>query len=70
MIGADAIGFHAVGESISASGAPRIYEPVSRVIPGGFSSGRTPAVAELGADIIWDNDDLIVWDNDDSIDWT
>ena len=69
MIGGDAIGFHAVGEGISASAAPLVYEPVSRIIAGGFSVGRPAVVAVLGLDLLWDNDDFIVWDNDDNIGW-
>lgn len=70
MIGQDAIGFHAVGESLSASAAALVYEPVSRIIAGGFSNGRPVQVARLGALILWDNDDYIVWDNGNRINWT
>ena len=69
MIGADAIGFHAVGEGISASAAALVYEPVSRIIAGGFSVGRPAVVAVLGLDLLWDDGDFIVWDNDDNIGW-
>ena len=69
MIGGDAIGFHAVGESLSASAAPLVYEPVSRLMAGGFSVGRPATVAFLGAGLVWDNDDYIVYDNGDQIAW-
>ena len=46
-----------------------VYKPVSRIIAGGFSSGRPAEVAVLGVDLIWDNGDYIVWDNDDNIAW-
>jgi hypothetical protein len=66
MIGGDAIAFLAIGELDEGE---IFYLPVSRVIAGGFSSGRSPAVAELGAVIIWDSEDLIIWDSGDSIVW-
>jgi hypothetical protein len=69
MIGQDAIGFHAVGEGITTSAAPLVYEPVSRVMAGGFSNGRPVQVAVLGAYIVWDNGDYIVWDNGDYVAW-
>ena len=67
MIGGDAIGFHAVGEGISASAAPLVYEPVSRLMAGGFSVGRPAVVAVLGLDLINDEGDFIVNDNDEII---
>ena len=69
MIGGDAIGFHAVGESLSGTSAPLVYEPVSRVLAGGFSTGRPAVVAVLGLDMLWDDDQEIIWDNDDNIGW-
>lgn len=69
MIGFDAIGFHAVGESISVSSTPLVYEPVSRIIAGGFSNGRPVEVAVLGVDLIWDDGDFIIWDDGDNIAW-
>lgn len=67
MIGADAIGFHAVGESLSASAAPLVYEPVSRIIAGGFSNGRPVQVAVLGWNLLWDDDSEMIWDSEDNI---
>ena len=46
-----------------------VYPPVSRVLAGGFSTGRPAVVAVLGLDLLWDNGDFIVWDNDDNIGW-
>ncbi len=67
MIGGDAIGFHAVGEMITTSSTPLVYEPVSRLMAGGFSTGRPAVVAVLGFDLLWDDEQEIIWDNDDNI---
>jgi hypothetical protein len=69
MIGQDAIGFHAVGEGITTSAAPLVYEPVSRVMAGGFSNGRPVQVAVLGVDLIWDDEDSIIWDDEQDMGW-
>lgn len=70
MIGADGIGFHAIGEMITSSSTPLTFEPVSRIVAGGFSSGRPAQVVRLGALLLWDNDDYIIWDNGDRINWS
>lgn len=67
MIGQDAIGFHAVGEGISGSGAPVTYEAVSRVVVTGGSTPRVAEAATLGWDLLWDTEDEIAWDNDTNI---
>lgn len=69
MIGQDAIGFHAVGEGISASAAPLVYEPISRIIAGGFSNGRPVQVAVLGVDLLWDDEQEMIWDDGQNIGW-
>ena len=46
-----------------------VYLPISRILAGGFSTGRPAVVAALGLDLLWDNGDFIVWDNDDNIGW-
>jgi hypothetical protein len=70
MIGFDGIGFHAIGEMITSLSAPLTYEPVSRIVAGGWSNGRPVAVAVLGAELLWDNGDYIVYDNGDHINWS
>lgn len=69
-IGFDGIGFHAIGEMITASAAPLVYEPVSRIMAGGFSNMRPAELVVLGVDLLWDNeDDYITWDDGDIIGW-
>ena len=69
MIGFDGIGFHAIGEMITNLSAPLTFDPVSRIVAGGWSNNRPAEVAELGLDLIWDNGDYIVCDNGDRINW-
>jgi len=69
MIGSEAIGEVAIGEMSDGESTPLVYEPVSRIIAGGFSNGRPAQVAVLGALLIWDNGDYIAWDNGDFISW-
>ncbi len=68
-IGFDGIGFHAIGEMITGLSAPLVYEPVSRIIAGGWSNSRPVEVAVLGVDLIDDEDpyNFIVNDNDEII---
>lgn len=68
-IGFDAIGLHAIGEMITSSSTPLVYEPVSRIIAGGFSSGRPAQVATLTIIdyILWDDGDFMFWDDDTPI---
>ena len=70
MIGFDGIGFHAVGEMITNLSAPLTYEPVSRIVAGGWSNNRPAEVAVLGAELLWNNDDFIVYDSGDHINWS
>lgn len=69
MIGAEAIGVVGIGEGTDEETMLLIYEPVSRIIAGGFSNGRPVQVATLGALLVWDNGDYITWDNGDFISW-
>jgi hypothetical protein len=70
MIGFDGIGFHAIGEMITNLSAPLVYEPVSRIVAGGWGNGRPVEVVVLGAELLWDNDDFIVYDSGDHINWS
>ena len=70
MIGFDGIGFHAIGEMITNLSAPLTFDPVSRIVAGGWSNGRPAEVAVLGAELLWDNDDFIVYDSGDHINWS
>lgn len=69
MIGQDAIGFHAFGEGIMNLSTPLVYEPVSRIMAGGFSNGRPAQVADLRIAILWDDGDAIFWDDGTAITW-
>ena len=64
-------GFGAIGELVfgEMDGGDLTYNPVSRVVAGGFINGRQPEVAVLGVDLIWDDESLIVWDDDSEIGW-
>ena len=68
-IGLDAIGFHAIGEMITNLSAPLTFEPVSRIVAGGWSNNRPAEVAVLGVDLIWDDEQLMIWDDDTEIGW-
>ena len=68
-VGFDGIGFHAIGEMITASSTPLVYEPVSRILAGGFSNGRPVQVVYLGVEIMYDSEDVITYDSGDSIAW-
>jgi hypothetical protein len=52
-----------------AFSTPLVYEPVSRIMAGGFSTGRPAQVAVLGVDLEWDDESEMVWDNDDDMGW-
>ena len=69
MMGFGHIGQFALGFIHAGSVTPLVYEPVSRVLAGGFSTGRPAVVAVLGLDMLWDDDQEIIWDNDDNIGW-
>ena len=62
MIGFDGIGFHAIGEMITNLSAPLTFDPVSRIVAGGWSNNRPAEVAVLGVDLIWDDDTEIGWE--------
>lgn len=62
----DAIGLHAIGELITSSPA-LVYAPVSRLMAGGFSTGRPAVVAVLGLDLLNDAGDYITNDDDEII---
>jgi len=63
-------GFGAIGELVFGELEDvTTYQPVSRIIAGGFSSGRPASVAVLGVDLIWDSEDDMIWDNGDNIGW-
>ena len=69
MIGFDGIGFHAIGEMITNLSAPLTFEPVSRIVAGGWSNNRPAEVAVFGVDLIWDDEQLMIWDDDTEIGW-
>ena len=69
MLGFGHIGEFAIGFILSGLSAPLTYEPVSRIIAGGWSNSRPVEVAVLGVDLIWDTEDLMVWDDDTEIAW-
>lgn len=70
-IGHDAIGILIVGGGVAElnSWSPLVYEPVSRIIAGGFSNGRPVEVAITGPELNWDNDTEMGWDTLDTIGW-
>ncbi len=70
MFGFGHIGEFAIGQVVTSLSAALVYEPVSRIVAGGFSSGRPAQVVRLGALLLWDNDDNIIWDNGDRINWS
>ncbi len=71
MIGFDAIGFAPItGPASNSSSTPLTFQPVSRIVAGGWSNSRPAAVAVLGAELLWDNGDNIFWDNGDYIIWS
>ncbi len=68
MLGFGHIGEFAIGYIVSII-PPLTYEPISRIIAGGFSSGRPTEVAVLGLDLIWDDEQIMTWDDDTEIGW-
>jgi hypothetical protein len=64
-IGGDAIAANALGGDDDTV----VYSPVSRVIAGGFSSGRPTELAVLGIDLIWDDESIMTWDDGSEIGW-
>ena len=66
-IGFDGIGFHAIGEMITGLPAPLTLSPVSRLASGAYSPGVK--LAELGADLEWDDGSIMVWDDETGIGW-
>ena len=69
MFGFGHIGEFAIGQVLSSPGSPLIFEPISRIIAGGFSNGRPVEVAVLGVDLIWDDEQIMTWDDDTEIGW-
>ena len=69
MIGFDGIGFHAIGEMITNLSAPLTFDPVSRIVAGGWSNNRPAEVAVLGVDLLWDDEQFMIWDDDTEIGW-
>ncbi len=67
MLGFGHIGEFAIGFILSGLSAPLTYEPVSRIIAGGWSNSRPVEVAVLGVDLINDDGDYVVNDNDEII---
>ncbi len=69
MLGFGHIGEFALGFIQSGFSAPLVYEPVSRIMAGGWSNSRPVEVAVLGVDLIDDEDpyNFIVNDNDEII---
>jgi len=70
MLGGGALGEFALGEMGDSLSAPLTFEPVSRIVAGGWSNGRPAEVAVLGAELLWDNGDFIVYDSGDHINWS
>jgi len=70
MLGFGHIGQFALGFIAADSVTPLVYKPVSRIVAGGFSTGRPAQVAELGVDLEWDDESEMIWDNDNNIDWS
>lgn len=67
MLGSGALGEQALGdagESLTVT-----YEPVSRIVAGGWSNSRPTEVAVLGVDLIWDDESIMIWDDDSPIGW-
>ena len=65
------IGGHPIaGAPIAGSGQTIvIYAPVSRIMAGGWSNSRPPAVAVLGVDLLWDDEQEMIWDDEQNIGW-
>ena len=68
-MGLTGIGFHSMGEEITATPPPIVYEPVS-IGSGGSSvfKRRADYVPPLGY-ILWDDDSEILWDDDSNIEF-
>ncbi len=69
MLGFGHIGEFALGFIQSGFSAPLVYEPVSRIMAGGWSNSRPPAVAVLGVDLLWDDEQEMIWDDEQNIGW-
>jgi hypothetical protein len=67
VLGFGALGEFALGEAVDST--VTTYEPVSRIMAGGWSNGRPAEVAVLGVDLLWDDEQEIIWDNDENIGW-
>lgn len=69
MMGFGNIGEFAIGEVSDGFSTPLTFKPVSRIVAGGFSTGRPAQVAVLGLDLLWDDESIMVWDDDTAIGW-
>lgn len=69
MMGFGHIGQFAIGFIHSGSVTPLVFEPVSRIIAGGFNNERPVQVVFLGVEIMYDSEDIITYDNGDPIAW-
>ena len=69
MLGFGHVGQYAIGFIQDSITAPVVFEPVSRILAGGFSNTRPAAVAVLGVDLEWDSEDWIGWDDGSDIGW-
>jgi hypothetical protein len=57
-------GFDAIAAlSIAEMDEVVFYQPVSRIMAGGWTNARPAAVAVLGVDLLWDTEDIITWDD-------
>jgi hypothetical protein len=52
-----------------AFSTPLTFEPVSRIVAAGFSTGRPAQVAVLGLDLLWDDEQEMIWDDEQNIGW-
>ncbi len=64
MLGFGHIGQFAIGFIQDGFPVPLVYDPVSRILAGGFANTRPAAVAVLGSDLIDDEGNFIVSDDD------
>jgi hypothetical protein len=63
-------GFDAIAAlSIAEMDEVVFYQPVSRIMAGGWTNSRPAAVAVLGVDLLWDTEDIITWDDGTDIGW-